>query len=81
MKQRASRRPFSEPFCWGGDDIGFLVLAKALIIGREPGLWFLGLEQGEWIQLHMHLMNVKGTISLLYITMMDARFKSLHCCI
>lgn len=51
MKQRASCRPFSVPFCWGGDDIGFLVLAKALIIGREPGLWFLGLEQGEWIQL------------------------------
>lgn len=45
-------RPFSEPFCWGGDDIGFLVLAKALIIGSDPGLWFLGLKHGEWIRLH-----------------------------
>lgn len=45
-------RPLSVPFCWGGDDIGFLVLAKALIIGREPGLWFLGLQTGDRIQLH-----------------------------
>lgn len=32
--------------------MGFLVLAKALMIGSDPGRWFLGLKNGEPVQFH-----------------------------
>lgn len=38
------RSPFSVPFWCAGDDTGFRDLAKALMRGRAPGRWFLGLE-------------------------------------
>lgn len=37
--------PFSVPFWWAGEETGFRDLAKALMRGRGPGLWFLGLEE------------------------------------
>lgn len=37
--------PFSVPFWWAGEETGFRDLAKALMRGRAPGLWFLGLEE------------------------------------
>lgn len=56
--------------------LGFLFWQRHSLLAESLACDSWAWKQGERIQLHILLMNVKGTISFSCIKMMNAHFKS-----